>query len=144
MFISSDQYKNQDAEEQQPVDEYVMLGAANEHRTALALKEKSSPTDTIEQTVQEILKKEREIIREAMEDYSFHPALKARWIVLDYMLVYICILLCFTGSKLQSALFTCVEFSSWNYEYLEKHFWWQNTPSNHGFVLFHNDHGTIC
>ncbi|XP_045101105.1 carbohydrate sulfotransferase 5-like isoform X2 [Portunus trituberculatus] len=60
------------------VDETDLLGAGAERRTAEVLLQKSTPMDTLEQTVQEILKTERQIIREAMLGYSFHPALNTK------------------------------------------------------------------
>ena len=60
------------------VDETDLLGAGAERRTAELLLQKSTPMDTVEQTVQEILKTERKIVREAMLGYSFHPALNTK------------------------------------------------------------------
>lgn len=54
------------------------LRAAPERRTAQSLQAASTPMDAEEETVQKILKKKREVLREAMLGYSFHPALKAK------------------------------------------------------------------
>ncbi|XP_050716081.1 carbohydrate sulfotransferase 5-like isoform X2 [Eriocheir sinensis] len=56
----------------------LLLGAAVERITAQDLQEESTPTDTLEETVQRVLKGQRAVIREAMEGYSFHPSLKAK------------------------------------------------------------------
>lgn len=56
----------------------LLLGAAVEHMAAQDLKDGSTPTDTLEETVQLVLNRQRAVIRESMEGYSFHPSLKAK------------------------------------------------------------------
>lgn len=71
--------RNEAGEDGEMVEvEDLLVGAEAERITAQALLEESAQTDTLEETVQNILKRQRDVIRESMDGYSFHPALKAK------------------------------------------------------------------
>lgn len=49
-----------------------------EHVSAHDLKRESTPRDNLEEVVEWVLHEQRILIREAMEDQSFHPSLNAK------------------------------------------------------------------